>query len=199
MKTLPGNVLPSDGKKDERSTPLRLPENTPSTRTFYFIVSLNHPILMKITIRCAMLLAAFSVATLSAPLKAQDLIQKMNGFAQAWQDAYNKGDFNDLTAMYTDPVVSVNPKDGSTATVTKDQIRSDFERNFSANTPHIEIKLTDAVAQPDGRVKITGSFTGTSTDQKSGEKTAFSGTFEHLVQLDNGQWKLCQLKVTPID
>lgn len=166
---------------------------------FYFIVSLNHPILMKITIRCAMLLAAFAVSTISAPLNAQDLIQKMNGFAQAWQDAYNKGDFNDLTAMYTDPVVSVNPKDGSTVTLTRDQISSDFERNFSQSTLHIEVKLTDAVAQPDGRVKITGTFIRTSTDQKSGEKTAFSGTFEHLVQLDNGQWKLCQLKVTPID
>lgn len=143
----------------------------------------------------ALLLAAF-FAAFSTPLTAQNIEQELSDMAQQWQAAYNRADHTALGAMYTDKVVSHN-EDGSTNTVSKADIEASLANDFKEYTLQTEITLTRMLAQPGGKVKISGTFSNRGSSKKTGESISESGKYEHVVVQEGGVWKLCELKVMP--
>ena len=144
--------------------------------------------------RNILLLVAFFCAAFTAPLSAQDLNAELTAFGKAWQEANNRGDAEGLSTMYTDEVVMVNAKDGSKTTVTKAQIKARDTQNFGESDNQITIVNDKTEALSDGKVRIVGTFSGVMTNKKSGEKSNFSGSYDHLAVKEGGQWKLCQMK-----
>ena len=118
----------------------------------------------------------------------------MKAFGQAWQDAYNRADIAGLMALYADEVAIVNPQDGSSQTVTKQQIEAQFVREFQEADRHIVINGETAEALSDGKVRVTGKFTFTITNKTTGEKSTFPGSYDHMVLKAGNAWKLCQMK-----
>lgn len=128
---------------------------------------------------------------------AQDLKAELQGLAQSFQEANNRGDAEALNNLYTDEVVMVNPQDGSKTTITRAQIKEQDILNFSLRVDVMNIVVDSAESQPDGKVKVKGSVTGMWTDKNTGAKTNYTGSYEHLVVKEGGQWKLCELKFLP--
>jgi ketosteroid isomerase-like protein len=138
-------------------------------------------------------LAAFCCAA-SLQAQTQDLKAEMQTYANTWAAAHNRADAPALAAMHSDKVVFVSPKDGTTSTQTRQEIEADFVKSFSTEDSQIEIVISGAEPQPGDKVRITGSFSSKVTNKKTGEKTAYNGTFDHLVVKEKGQWKLFQMK-----
>jgi len=139
-------------------------------------------------------LALFAIA---AGLRAQDLKTELQNYAKAFQDANNRGDAETLNALYADEVVMIDARDGNKTTVTRAQIKEQDLKNFSENDDQMNIIVDSAESLDDGRVRVQGSVTGVSTNRKTGAKTNYSGTYDHLVVRVNGQWKLCEMKFRP--
>jgi hypothetical protein len=98
--------------------------------------------------------------------------------------------------MHADKVVFVNPN-GTTATQTRQEIEADFVKSFSVSDNKMEIVVSAAEPQPGDKARITGSYSGSVTDKKTGEKIVYAGTFDHLAVKENGQWKVFQMKSVP--
>ncbi len=150
---------------------------------------------MRKSIPFAILLTAF-LAAFTAPVSAQNIEQEVSELAQKWQAAFNRADASALGAMYTDKVLSHNA-DGSTSTVSKGDIEASFAKDFSEYTLQTEITLRSMLAQPGGKVKVSGTYANRGSHKKSGEAIAESGKYEHVVVQEGGVWKLCELKVMP--
>lgn len=143
------------------------------------------------------LLPVFLTIAFTASVQAQDLKAELEAYAKTFQEANNRGDAEALNAMYADEVAMVNPQDGSKTTVTRAQIKEQDLQNFSQVSDQMNIVVDSAESQPDGRVRVRGSVTGVSTNKKTGEKTNYSGAYDHLVTKVDGQWKLCEMKFLP--
>ena len=148
---------------------------------------------MRKIFQLSVLFAAF-LAAFTTPLSAQNIEQEIVDFATNWQATYNRGDHTALAAMYTDEVTGFNP-DGTTYTSTKEQIGAGFEIGFKKYVAHTEIKLMRIMAQADGKVAVSGTYSNTDTSIKTGQKTIESGKFEHVAVKEGGVWKLCQMKL----
>lgn len=142
-------------------------------------------------------LATLFTVGFAAPLGAQDLKAELQALAQAFQEANNRGDAETLNTMYTDEVVMVNPRDGSKSTITRAQIKAQDVQNFGQVNDQMNIVVDSVESQPDGRVMVKGSVTGVLVNKKTGEKTNYSGSYEHLVVKADGRWKLCEMKFLP--
>ena len=142
-----------------------------------------------------LLLTSF-LLTLGVPgLHAQDLKTQQSAFIQAFQDANNRGDVEALNNMYADEVTFVNGQDGSKSMkMNKAQLREADTNQFSEVTDQMTILITSSEQLPDGKVKTAGTFSGETTDKKSGEKKSYSAAYESITVQVNGQWKLLQLK-----
>lgn len=150
---------------------------------------------MRKTFQFTLFIAAF-LAVFTTSLAAQGTEQELAAFTQKWQDAYNAADHATLATMYTREVIS-NNEDGSTSTLTNEQIGAKFESDFHEVSSKIEIKLTRMMTQADGKVKISGSFNSKNILNEAGEMVENNGTFEHVVVKEGRDWKLCELKVIP--
>lgn len=128
---------------------------------------------------------------------AQDLTREVSALAKSWQEAYNRSDAAALGALYASEVTYVNSKDGSTSMQTKAQIEEQYKGEFTKTSGQIDIQVSGVSALPDGKVTLSGTFSGVSTNKETGEKTAFSGTYNHTAVKEDGQWKLSVLKVVP--
>ncbi len=53
------------------------------------------------------------------------------------------------------------------------------------------------MAQPGGKVKVSGTYTNKGSHKKTGEAIAETGKYEHEVVQEGSVWKLCALKVMP--
>ena len=95
---------------------------------------------MRKTFQFSLFIAAF-LAVFTTSLAAQDTEQELFAFAQKWQDAYNAGDHAALATMYTQQVIA-NNEDGSTSTLTNEQIGAQFQSDFKNVSSQIDIKLT---------------------------------------------------------
>lgn len=140
---------------------------------------------------------AFYAAAGTPTLYAQDLKAEMQALARSFEAATNKGDAETLNTMYTNEVVMIDAQTGDKSTVTKAQIKAQDIKNFSERTDQMSIVVDLAELLPDGKVRITGSVTGTATDKKTGAKMDYSGAYDHLLLKEGGQWKLCQMKFMP--
>ena len=149
---------------------------------------------MKKMMPFALLMLAFMGSALMNPIAAQDAKKEMKAFAKAWEDAYNEGNTTVLTGMYTDEATSVNATDGTTKTITRKERRDEFIKTFKESKEKISVKVVGAETLPDGQVKLTGTYSGSSVNKKSGEKTKWSGSFEHIAVKQKGKWKLTQTK-----
>ncbi|MDX2134124.1 MAG: nuclear transport factor 2 family protein [Saprospiraceae bacterium] len=142
------------------------------------------------------------LAVLATPLFAQtDALtgtdRELRALAQAWQDAYNRGDVQTLGSMYADNVAMVNPADGSLTTLKKEDIVAGFEKDFSELDSKIEILVDQVATQRDGTAIVSGSFTQVDVNKKTGAKQTVSATYSHVCAQDAGKWKLVKMQVTP--
>jgi len=147
---------------------------------------------MKNNLSFPLLFAALLFAATSA--QGQDLTQEVTAMAKGWQDAYNRADQATLATLYTNEVIFVDPADGTSSTATKEQIVAGFERDFSASDLQMEIKVMKVTALPDGKATVSGTFSGNGNNKKTGEKIAWSASYENIVVKEGGQWKLSQMK-----
>lgn len=145
------------------------------------------------------LLAMLICAALTSPrLAAQDLTTEMMALGNSWKAALERSDATAIAALYTEKVIYVNSKDGSQTTRTRPEIEADMKKALEENTATLEfVPGSTATLLPDGKASFKGEFTQTLTDKKTGEKQVFNGTFDHQAAKENGQWKLCLVKVTP--
>lgn len=130
-------------------------------------------------------------------LQAQDLVAEISTqIVNPWKAAYESGDIAALTSTYAKEVVYVND-DGSTTTRTRAEVEARWEKFFETFSGTIEF-TNEMVATrlSDDKVSVTGSFTQTRTNTETGEIESYNGSFEHHAVQENGQWKLCRLKVT---
>ncbi len=150
---------------------------------------------MRKSIPFILLLAAF-LASFAAPLAAQNIEQEISDLAQQWQAAFNRADATVLGAMYTDKVI-IHNDDGTTTTISKADIEASFANDFKENTLRTEVTVMRMMAQAGGKVTISGNFSNTGSNKKTGEAISQSGEYEHVVVQEAGVWKLCELKVMP--
>ncbi len=148
------------------------------------------------------MLPVLMLAFFAMPLFAQtDALtgtdKALRSLAQAWQDAYNRGDVQTLGGMYADNVAMVNPADGSLTTAKKQDIVAGFEKDFSELDSKIEILVDRVATQPDGTAIVSGSFTQIDVNKKTGAKETFSAAYTHTCAQDAGKWKLVKMQVTP--
>lgn len=125
-----------------------------------------------------------------------DLTNQMTAFTKSWQDAYNKGDNAALKAMYANDVMMVN-SDGTTTRMTRDQIGENFSTDFGKYKTQTEVKYGNAVLQPDGTVRLTGTYTTTHLDNKTGVKKTETGNYDHILVNKDGTWQFTQTRLTP--
>ncbi len=149
---------------------------------------------MKKMMPFAILMLAFVGSALLNPIAAQDAKKEMKAFAKAWEDAYNQGNTALLTSMYMDEATSVNVADGSTKTITRQERKADFAKSFKESKEKISIKVDNAETLPDGQVKLTGTYSGSSMNKATGEKEKWTGSYEHIAVKHKGKWKLVQTK-----
>ncbi|MBK9335114.1 MAG: nuclear transport factor 2 family protein [Lewinellaceae bacterium] len=145
---------------------------------------------MKNTLKFNLLLATLLFAAFAKPVAAQDLAQEIDALGTSYMMAFNKGDAEELSALYAKEIVFVNAKDGSTSTATREQIKASFVKDFSKPAGSINIKGTGFEVLPDGKVKITGTFSILS----GSDANPADMSYENLLVKEDGQWKLCQLK-----
>ena len=138
------------------------------------------------------LVAVFAITASKA--SAQDIEKEISTFAAEWQTAFNAGNSEALSQMYTRDVLVLNA-DGSTANLTNEQIAAQFEQDFKNAKSSMEISLDRMMAAPGGKVKVSGHFNIVDTDLKSGKSTESTGSFEHVVIKFRSGWKLCELKL----
>jgi ketosteroid isomerase-like protein len=143
--------------------------------------------------------AALICAALTAPrLTAQDLNAEMTALGNAWKAAFERGDATAVAALYTEKVIYVSSKDGSEIIRTRAEVEADMKKTLEAKTGTLEFAPgSTAILLPNGKASFKGDFTQTMTDKKTGEKQVFNGTFDHQAVKENGQWKMCLVKVTP--
>ncbi len=146
--------------------------------------------------RNALAIAAFLLATFAA--QAQNLKAELDAVANAWKAAYERSDPSALAAVYAERVDYVNAQDGSITTRTRTEIEANWKKTFEMKTGTIEFNDNATITLlPDGKANMKGRFTQTTTDKATGEKTVFKGRYDHQAVQENGQWKLCLMKVTP--
>lgn len=144
----------------------------------------------KITLLAAMLLATLSMF-------AQDLTAELTAqIGHPWEVAYESSNATALTETYAKEVAYVND-DGSVSTKTRANILADWKKYFATYTGTMEF-VGEMVTKklPDGKASLSGNFTQTRTNKETGESITFRGLFEHQAVQENGQWKLCHMKVT---
>lgn len=142
----------------------------------------------------------FSIVLLLAAgsAQAQDLSAEMTAVGNEWKAAFERGDATALAALYAEKVEYVNAQDGSVTVRTPAEIQAGFVKTFESQTGSIEFAPgSSATLLPNGRVSFKGEFTQTLINKQTGEKQVFNGSFDHQVVKENGQWKLCLLKVIP--
>jgi len=151
---------------------------------------------MRKSIPFTLLFAAF-FAAFAAPLAAQNIEQEISDLAQQWQAAFNRADATVLGSMYTDKVIIHNDDGTTTTTISKADIEASFANDFKENTLRTEVTVMRMMAQAGGKVTISGNFSNTGSNKKTGEAISQSGKYEHVVVQEAGVWKLCELKVMP--
>ncbi len=128
--------------------------------------------------------------------QAQNLNKEAVGFTKTFQDAYNRGDLGALMTMYA-PEITNTYSDGKTEKVAKSAYEKDYIRDFgeSAGTNQ-ELTISDTKMISDGKVKITGSFSGYDFDRKTMAKlNPTMGNFEYVIAKDGGSWKFTDIKI----
>ena len=141
-----------------------------------------------------LLLLTFLLAAAPA-MRAQDLKAEQSAFVKAFQDANNRGDIEALNNIYADEVTFLNGKDGSkTMKMNKAQLREADTKQFDEVNDQMAILIESIEALADGKVKTTGTFSGESTNKKTGEKKSYSAAYEIITVKENEQWKLLQIK-----
>lgn len=141
-----------------------------------------------------LLIAALLCAALST--RAQDATAEMLALGNAWKAAYEQGDAAAVAAYYAENVTYVKAEDGSTSTRTRAAVEASLKKNFETMSGTIEFAPNCVgTLLPDGKARFTGDFTQTMTDKTTGKAEVFNGTFDHQAVKENGQWKLCQVKV----
>jgi ketosteroid isomerase-like protein len=144
------------------------------------------------------LFAALLCAALNAScLSAQDLNADMTALGNAWKAALERGDATAIAVLYTEKVDYVNSQDGSVTTHARTEIEAEMKETLEAQTGTLEFEPgSTTTLLPDGKASFKGAFTQTMPDTKTGEKQVFNGYFDHQAAKENGQWKLCLVKVT---
>jgi ketosteroid isomerase-like protein len=145
---------------------------------------------MRNTLKFNLIPAILLFAAFTAPVAAQNLSEEIDALGMSYMVAYNMGDAEALSALYAKEVVFVNAKDGSTNTATREQVKAGLVKDFSKPAGSINIKGTGFEVQPDGRIRITGTFSILS----GSDANPPTMSYEHLLVKEDGQWKLCQMK-----
>ncbi len=127
--------------------------------------------------------------------QAQNGNKEAVGFTKTFQDAYNRGDLMALMTMYA-PEITFTHTNGKIEKLSKSEFEKDYVRDFgeSAGTNQMfNISETETLA--DGKVKITGSFSGYDFDRKTMAKlNPTMGDFEYVIAKDGGSWKFTDIK-----
>lgn len=146
--------------------------------------------------KLALLIAAFFFA--ASATSAQDLNAEMTALGNAWKTAYERADASALAALYAEQVDFVNAQDGSVTTRTRAEVEARWKKTFETRRGTIEFEgNATAALLPNGKANTQGRFTQTITDSETGETTVFKGRYDHQAVRENGQWKLCLMKVIP--
>ncbi|MDX1908269.1 MAG: nuclear transport factor 2 family protein [Bacteroidia bacterium] len=141
-------------------------------------------------------LAVLLCAALST--RAQDATAEMLALGNAWKTAFERGDAAAVAALYSENVTYVQAEDGSTSTRTRAAVEASLKKTLETTTGTLEFAPNCAGTWlPNGKARFTGDFTQTMTDKTTGQTEVFHGSFDHLAVKENGQWKLCQVQVTP--
>jgi uncharacterized protein (TIGR02246 family) len=140
----------------------------------------------------ALLFTAFATPTL-----AQDTKKEVEAFAKQFQDTYNKADHAGLAKLCAKEVVVTNP-DGTATTLTNVQMGENYAKGFANADLQITITVGEITTLPDGKVKVIGTTTLMVVDKKTGEKRTQKTTYENVAVKENGEWKLCAIKQTPV-
>ena len=152
---------------------------------------------MKIQKMFGMLFLALLLTAFAMPTWAQDIKKEVEAFAKIFQDTYNKADHAGLAKLCAKEVVVTNP-DGTTATLTNVQMGENYAKGFANADMQITITVGEITTLPDGKVKVTGTTTTVIVNKKTGEKTTRNTTYENMAIKENGAWRACAFKQTPV-
>jgi uncharacterized protein (TIGR02246 family) len=151
---------------------------------------------MKNPIKYTWLWIACLAATVLSPAQAQNQQKEVADFAATFQAAYNKGDAAALTKLFAEKVEVTNP-DGTTVTRTNGQMGESYAKAFAAYDLKTDIVVGEITALPDGKTRVTGTYATAGTNKTTGEKMTQKGTYDHVAVKENGQWRICHLKLIP--
>jgi len=126
---------------------------------------------------------------------AGDMKTTMDNFAAKWQSAYNLKDATAMGSLYDKSVVTVSP-DGTTKTVTKEEVIRSLESAFAVPSQRIEIKVGSATPMPDGKVRITGTYEVSRMDA-NGQIIKESGIFDHQTANQGNEIVLVKTSAVP--
>ena len=128
-------------------------------------------------------------------LQAQDLKAQQIAFFKAFEDATNRSDVDALNALYSDEVTFLNGQDGSRSLkMNRQQLREADVKQFSEIDDRMTMVIETVEALADGKVKTGGTFSGVNTNKKTGLQNNYSAVFEAITAMENGQWRLLQIK-----
>jgi ketosteroid isomerase-like protein len=123
------------------------------------------------------------------------MAKEMGELVKKFQDADNREDLAILKTMLTKDVVRVAP-DGTTQKGL-DEVAAAFSKDFDASDVNIYITLSNGIPQFDGSMIVTGAFyqNGRMTN---GTPIHFDGAYANKVVKENGQWKISEMKLSPL-